>query len=240
VGFSRLYNGDHSMDQILYGWLLGLWSAISLHLLVRDHLISHIKSLLYRTQQYTNGDLSTFYLISSLIFLATLAMLCVTFYVIDSDFSIPIDWRQRLINKCSASVTFFSFTNASLIEGGSAAILFGGYLGIVNLYESGNTFQPLDINDICSVIKKFAVGVPLLLPFVLPAIFVIGTSNAYLALIFYTTIPTLGAGFVVFGFMDRMADYLCGGSKQAARRKADNNKNQSYLELKDVKLVLLK
>jgi hypothetical protein len=228
------------MDQILYGWLLGLWSAISLHLLVREPLISHIKSLLYRTQQYTNGDLSTFYLISSLIFLATLAMLCATFYVIDSDFSIPIDWRQRLINKCSASVTFFSFTNASLIEGGSAAILFGGYLGIVNLYESGNTFQPLDINDICSVIKKFAVGVPLLLPFVLPAIFVIGTSNAYLALIFYTTIPTLGAGFVVFGFMDRMADYLCGGSKQVARRKADNNKNQSYLELKDVKLVVLK
>lgn len=50
VGFSRLYNGDHSMDQILYGWLLGLWLAFALHLLVRDFIISHIKTLLYRTQ----------------------------------------------------------------------------------------------------------------------------------------------------------------------------------------------
>jgi hypothetical protein len=127
-----------------------------------------------------------------------------------------------------------------LIQGGSAAILYGGYLGIVNVYESGNTFEPLDINDVCSVIKKFAVGVLLLLPFVIPAIFVIGTSNTYLALIFYTTIPTLGAGFVLFGFMDRMADYLCGGFKQASRRKSDENKNQSYLELKNVELVILK
>jgi hypothetical protein len=228
------------MDQILYGWLLGLWSAFSLHLLIRDALIAHIKSLLYRTQQYANTDLSNFYLISSMLFLALFAMLCVTFFIVDADFSIPIDWKQRLLNKCSASVSFFSFSNASLIEGGSAAILYGGYLGTVNLYESGNTFKPLDINDICSVIRKFAVGLPLLLPFILPAIFVIGTSNPYLALIFYTTLPTLGAGFVVFGFMDRMADYLCGGSKLAARRKEDNNKNQSYLELKDVKLVVLK
>ena len=225
MGFSRLYNGDHSMDQILYGWLLGLWLATSLHFLVRDFLISHVKSLLYRTQQYTNEDLSKFYLISSLIFLAIFAMLCVTFFVVDADFSIPIDWKQRLLNKCSASVSFFSFTNASLIEGGSAAILYGGYLGTVSLYESGNSFQPLDINNIWGVVRKFSVGLPLLLPFVLPAVFVIGTSNPYLALIFYTTVPTLGAGFVLFGFMDRMADYLCGGSKLAARRKEDNDIN---------------
>ena len=240
MGFSRLYNGDHSMDQILYGWLLGLWLAISLHLLVRDFIISHVKSLLYRTQQYSNGDLTKFYLISTIIFLAIFTMLCVTFFIVDADFSIPIDWKQRLLNKCSASVSFFSFTNASLIEGGSAAILYGGYLGTVNLYESGNIFQPLDVNDLWSIIKKFSVGLPLLLPFVLPIAFVAGTSNPYLALIFYTTIPTLGAGFVIFGFMDRIADYLCGGAKLAARRKEDNNKNQSYLELKDVKLVVLK
>ena len=240
MGFSRLYNGDHSMDQILYGWLLGLWLATSLHLLVRDFIISHVKSLLYRTQQYSNGDLTKFYLISTLIFLAIFAMLCVTFFIVDADFSIPIDWKQRLLNKCSASVSFFSFTNASLIEGGSAAILYGGYLGTVNLYESGNTFQPLNVNDLWSIIKKFSVGLPLLLPFVVPIAFVAGTSNPYLALIFYTTIPTLGAGFVIFGFMDRIADYLCGGAKLAARRKEDNNKKQSYLELKDVKLVVLK
>jgi membrane-associated phospholipid phosphatase len=38
VGFSRLYNGDHSMDQILYGWLLGLWVAFANHYLFRDFI----------------------------------------------------------------------------------------------------------------------------------------------------------------------------------------------------------
>lgn len=219
------------MDQILYGWLLGLWLAFALHLLVRDFILDHIKSLLYRTQQYSNGDLTKFYLISTLIFLVSLGVLCLTFFIVDSDFSIPIDWKQRLLNKCSASVSFLSFTNASLIEGGSAAIIYGGYLGTVNLYESGNTFKPLDVNDLWSIVKKFSVGLPLLLPFVLPIAFVAGTTNPYLALIFYTTVPTLGAGFVVFGFMDRMADYLCGGSKLASRRKEDNKGSKSYLEL---------
>ncbi len=211
MGFSRLYNGVHSMDQILYGWLLGLWLAFALHLLVRDFILDHVKSLLYRTQQYSNAELSKFYLISTLIFFVSLGILCLTFFIVNATFTIPIDWRQRLLNKCSANVSFLSFTNASMIEGGSAAIFFGAYLGTLSLYESGYAFKPLDINDVWSIVRKFSVGLPLLLPFVLPIAFVAGTTNPYLALIFYTTVPTLGGGFIVFGFMDRMADYLCGG-----------------------------
>ena len=64
------------------------------------------------------------------------------------------------------------------------SILFGAYLGTVNFYESGNIFQPNDINDVWSAIKKYSVGLPLLLLFVLPVIFGIGTSNPYLALVF--------------------------------------------------------
>jgi hypothetical protein len=57
---------------------------------------------------------------------------------------------------------------------------------------------------------------------VLLAIFGIGTSNPYLALIFNLTIPSLGAGYVLFGFMDRMANFIWGASKLAARN-VDNN-----------------
>ena len=187
---------------------------------MRDYLLLQIKSLLYRTENYSTADISKFYLITSLIFLANLGLLCLTFFIVDAEFSIPVDWKQRLLNKCSASVSFMSFTNASLIEGGASALLFGAYLGTVNLYESGKAFQPLDpINNFWSLVMKFAVGLPLLLPFVLPLVFVAGTTNPYLALVFYTTLPTLGLGFVLFGFMDRMADYLCGSGKFASVKR---------------------
>ena len=53
VGFSRLYNGDHSMDQILYGWLLGLWLAFVTHYLLRDIILEHIGNMLNQTIVYT-------------------------------------------------------------------------------------------------------------------------------------------------------------------------------------------
>ncbi len=152
VGFSRLYNGVHTMDQILYGLLLGLWLAISLHLLVRDFLLSHIKSLLKRTEQYTNGDLSKFYLISSLIAMALFVTLSLTFYIVDAEFSVPLDWKQRLLNKCKNSESPFMFGMSSLVQGGAVLILYGAYLGVLSLYESGNNFQSLDINDLCSTV----------------------------------------------------------------------------------------
>lgn len=42
TGFSRLYNGDHTMDQILYGWTLGVWIAMFCHFCFRDFTIDHI------------------------------------------------------------------------------------------------------------------------------------------------------------------------------------------------------
>lgn len=53
VGFSRLYNGDHSMDQILYGWLLGLWLAVFNHSIIRDGIMKHVDNLLYKKLPYT-------------------------------------------------------------------------------------------------------------------------------------------------------------------------------------------
>ena len=29
IGYSRLFLGVHSMDQILYGWSLGIWCALT-------------------------------------------------------------------------------------------------------------------------------------------------------------------------------------------------------------------
>lgn len=38
VGYSRLFLGVHSMDQILYGWSVGVWLAVTFHFLMREPL----------------------------------------------------------------------------------------------------------------------------------------------------------------------------------------------------------
>ena len=43
IPYTRFVIGVHSLNQIVYGVSLGLWSGLTLHFLVRDHLIKHIE-----------------------------------------------------------------------------------------------------------------------------------------------------------------------------------------------------
>lgn len=42
VGYSRMFNGVHTLDQVIYGALIGLWIAFFGHECVRNKLISHV------------------------------------------------------------------------------------------------------------------------------------------------------------------------------------------------------
>jgi len=46
IPYSRFLMGVHSLDQIVYGSTLGVWSALTMHLLVRDNLIRHTERIL--------------------------------------------------------------------------------------------------------------------------------------------------------------------------------------------------
>jgi len=42
VALSRLYLGVHSLDQVLYGALLGAWVALTMHFVVMEHSMRHV------------------------------------------------------------------------------------------------------------------------------------------------------------------------------------------------------
>lgn len=42
MGFARVYQAVHSVDQVLYGWQLGIWGALYFNYCLRDWLISHV------------------------------------------------------------------------------------------------------------------------------------------------------------------------------------------------------
>ena len=46
IPFGRYVLGAHSLDQIIYGTTLGIWSGLTMHFLVRDNLISHIEYII--------------------------------------------------------------------------------------------------------------------------------------------------------------------------------------------------
>jgi hypothetical protein len=51
IPFSRYVLGVHSLNQILYGSLIGVWSACFLHFLVRDNLIRFVQKVRIKTEQ---------------------------------------------------------------------------------------------------------------------------------------------------------------------------------------------
>ena len=42
IAFSRMYLGVHSLDQVLYGALVGIWVALTMHFVVMEHSMKHI------------------------------------------------------------------------------------------------------------------------------------------------------------------------------------------------------
>lgn len=45
VGYSRMFNGVHSLDQVITGALLGVWQGIIGHYVIRPRLYSHVDGL---------------------------------------------------------------------------------------------------------------------------------------------------------------------------------------------------
>ena len=75
VGYSRIFLARHSVDQVLYGALMGAWIALTSHYLIRDRFFSQAKSLLNGSDRRFSFKLA----LTLLLFLVTFTVLiCVT------------------------------------------------------------------------------------------------------------------------------------------------------------------
>lgn len=46
IPYTRFLMGVHSLDQIVYGSTLGVWGGLTMHFLVRDHLMRHVEMII--------------------------------------------------------------------------------------------------------------------------------------------------------------------------------------------------
>src|SRR4051812_30251485 len=101
MGFSRLYVGAHSMNQIVYGWLLGIWIASYFHYCLRKYIISHIDDILHsKNSIVTNIEYIRYIFISTSIFVGALMTQILTYVVVDLTFTPDPAWEKRIYAKC--------------------------------------------------------------------------------------------------------------------------------------------
>ena len=92
--YSRLFLGVHALDQVLYGSLLGLWIALSIHYLIRKDLVTHLQRVLsLQDKEYAANAAMA---LASLA--VTMAVLLANYYL-DEPHNEAI-WKTRIGLKC--------------------------------------------------------------------------------------------------------------------------------------------
>ena len=79
IGITRFIVAAHSIDQIIFGWMLGAWLAISYFMIGREVVHKHVAELI--TGQTTSSN-AIYYTISSIVFIVLMLTLTVTLLVL--------------------------------------------------------------------------------------------------------------------------------------------------------------
>ena len=90
IGFSRLYLGVHSIDQILSGWEIGLWGAFFSNYCLKSFIMKHVDNLL--NQAFTKDDYKGFIFKSLLLLGISLSGMIFAYEYSILIFTPPEDW----------------------------------------------------------------------------------------------------------------------------------------------------
>lgn len=129
VGYGRVIVGVHSWCQVCLGYILGVWTILVLHFLIREHYYKHINDLL--TCRAKNFK---FYLGVALgIHLVLVLTAYITFFILDNYYvEIKEEWVENLIyHGCEDKLEKLSFQTKSLSDLMMVNASFGIYYGLL-------------------------------------------------------------------------------------------------------------
>jgi len=89
ISYSRMFLGVHSLNQVLYGFSLGLWFAITSEFLIRERLMELVKNLI----DMKEDRLLRLFLLSFVLLVAAATLQCTNYAVVDK-FVNPVSWKQ--------------------------------------------------------------------------------------------------------------------------------------------------
>mmetsp|Transcript_37538 Transcript_37538/g.27678 ORF Transcript_37538/g.27678 Transcript_37538/m.27678 type:complete len:207 (-) Transcript_37538:163-783(-) len=100
IGFSRMFNGVHSLDQVMLGGQMGVWLALFMHFIVREPLFNHVNHILKTHNGLVPKPFQKYILISSLCTFIIYALVILVYFMVDMFFEIEPEWIYNLMNKC--------------------------------------------------------------------------------------------------------------------------------------------
>ena len=125
VGYSRLFLGVHGLNQVYFGALMGLWIALTIHYVLRNAVMHHLKSILSLDETRYSKLLITCF---GFMFVMYTGMIQ---YTNSFEAQNLTEWSTRILEKCGAEELEEAFANYSLLSLGNANIGFGAYLGFL-------------------------------------------------------------------------------------------------------------
>ena len=70
MGYSRIYLAAHTLDNLILGWELGIWTALFFHLFIRENLVNHIEKVRGSNRNYIALLILEYLLIATAIYVA--------------------------------------------------------------------------------------------------------------------------------------------------------------------------
>lgn len=133
IGWSRFVLGAHSMNQIIFGLLLAVWLAASLHYgiyhLFMDQASKFVSGDAFegeRVRVFKNTVFS-----SILLFTVLMAVQIANCLIVEPTIVIDPEWAFEIEAKCGLGPLDSAFADKSFIQTGLISIGFGAYLGMV-------------------------------------------------------------------------------------------------------------
>ena len=120
IGFSRMLLGVHSLNQVIFGLVIGVWAAFTFHFCIRKPFTSHIKSLSDRTSQM---------MLLTLVYILAVVIVCVSYEVVTPLID-PV-WSKNISAKCGVEKLNHAFQNQGVNVIGPITMGVGSYHGCV-------------------------------------------------------------------------------------------------------------
>jgi len=100
MGFARLYVGAHTMNQIIYGWLLGTWLAFYVHFCLKETIIKHLFFVVEVKVAEESSLFKSYITKATLITIFVYVTQIAAYLIVIETFTPNPEWIQRIYEKC--------------------------------------------------------------------------------------------------------------------------------------------
>ncbi|CDW89873.1 pap2 superfamily phosphatase [Stylonychia lemnae] len=195
------YNGNNTIDEILFGIELGLMIGCFSHFYVLPRLDKHLTNLMdgifiNRYRQVCVGSL--------VMVMMTFIVTTIAYMASVSSFQPEYQWLYQISVKCPVSkqLNELVFHDAVYVEIGFIFYTFGSYLGLViDSKEYKGTHRTVNSTGVKQTLIRLAISILLIVPLYILPIFLIKSARfVLLVLLVKYGLPSFLIGFVLYGY----------------------------------------